>query len=259
MPLLNLNGSAVEYEQHGAGPDLLLLHSLLTELTVFERVLPALAQRHRVTLINLPGFGRSAPRVLGSVGAYADHVAEVMAALKLPATTDVFGNGFGGFVALQLAIRHSRCFRRLLVADAVAVFPEAARVPFRMMAEKVTTGGMATVLDAAIGRMFPADFAAANPQTIAARKAALAAVDAACFARACLGLAELDLSAQLQRIANPTLVLCGSLDQTTPPALARLLADGIPGASYRDIANSGHCPMLEQPEALTAAIGQFAV
>ncbi len=258
MPLLDLDGSAVEYEQHGAGPDLLLLHSLLTELTVFERVLPALARRYRVTLINLPGFGHSAPRVLESVGAYADHVAEVMAALKLPATTDVFGNGFGGFVALQLAIRHGRSFRRLLVADAVAVFPEAARVPFRMMAEKVTTGGMATVLDAAICRMFPPDFATANPQTIAVRKAALAAVDAACFARACLGLAALDLTAQLQHIANPTLVLCGSLDQTTPPTLARVLAQGIPGASYRDIANSGHCPMLEQPEALTAAIGQFS-
>ena len=59
MPTLKVNGLAVEYAQRGSGPDLLLVHSLLTELTVFERVLPRLADGRRVTRINLPGFGAS--------------------------------------------------------------------------------------------------------------------------------------------------------------------------------------------------------
>lgn len=257
MPLLVLNGIAIEYEQQGAGTDLLLLHSLLTELTVFERVLPALARRHRVTRVNLPGFGRSAPKVLDTVGGCANHVAEVMTALKLPGSTDVFGNGFGGFVALVLAIRHGARFRRLLVADVLAAFPDAARVPFRVMAEKVRAGGMTTVLDAAVGRMFPPEFASANPEEIRIRKAALSKVDPECFARACLALAALDLTSQLKTIRNPTFVMCGTLDQTTPPVLARELALGIPGAAYLDLPGSGHCPMVEQPDALTAGIERF--
>jgi len=257
MPLLNLENAGVEYAQEGSGPDLLLLHSLLTELTVFDRVLPALARRHRVTRINLPGFGRSSPRALPSVAAYADHVASAMDALALPGTTDVFGNGFGAFVALELALRHGRRFNRLVVADTLAAFPEAARVPFRMMAEKVRAGGMQAVLDTAIGRMFPPPFAAANPGLVAARKAALAPADAECFAQACLALAGLDLQTQLSRIANPTLVLCGSLDQTTPAPLARQLAEAISGAQFREIADSGHCPMLEQPDDLCDAIEAF--
>jgi pimeloyl-ACP methyl ester carboxylesterase len=92
---------------------------------------------------------------------------------------------------------------------------------------------------------------------VAARKAALAPTDAACFARACLALAALDLTAQLPGIRNPTLVMCGTLDQTTPPALTREVARAIPGAVYRDIENSGHCPMLEQPEALVSMIESF--
>jgi pimeloyl-ACP methyl ester carboxylesterase len=51
--------------------------------------------------------------------------------------------------------------------------------------------------------------------------------------------------------------MCGALDQTTPPALARQVANAIPGAIYREIENSGHCPMLEQPEALAALIESF--
>jgi pimeloyl-ACP methyl ester carboxylesterase len=52
-------------------------------------------------------------------------------------------------------------------------------------------------------------------------------------------------------------VLCGALDQTTPPALARALAERIPGATYREIPGSGHCPMLEQPETLVEALEAF--
>ena len=257
--LLELEGAAVEYAQEGTGPDLLLLHSLLTEITVFDRVLPSLAARHRITRINLPGFGRSGARPIDSVGGYADHVAAVMAALALPTNTAVFGNGFGAFVALELALRHGAQFGALVVADTLASFPEAAKAPFRGMAEKVRAGGMSAVLDTAIGRMFPPVFAAANPSVVAGRKAALAGADAEGFARACLALAGLDLRAQAEKISNRTLILCGSLDQTTPPALARKLAAAIPGAIYVEIEGSGHCPMLEQPEALVKAIGAFLI
>lgn len=245
-----VNGAQVEYDQQGAGAPLLLIHSLLTELTVFDVMLPSLAKKRRVTRVNLPGFGASAPVELTSVAAHADHVARVMDALELPKNCTVFGNGFGAFVSLELAIRHGARFGRLIVADTLAAFPEAARAPFRGMAAKVTAEGMKAVLDTAIGRMFPPAFAERHPDVITARKAALGKVDPQCFARACLALASMDLTAQVAKIKNPTLVMCGALDQTTPPALARELAQKIPGARYEEIPDSGHCPMLEQPQLL---------
>jgi 3-oxoadipate enol-lactonase len=116
---------------------------------------------------------------------------------------------------------------------------------------------MAAVLDTAIGRRFPPEFAQANPAVIEERKRALGAVDAQCFARACLALAALDLSPALKIIRNQTLVLCGANDQTTPPALARELSTRIAGARYEEIAGSGHCPMLEQPAKLAALMTSF--
>ena len=254
MPNVTIEGARVEYKHSGAGPDLLLLHSLLTDATVFERVLPALERACRVTCLDLPGFAGSQPRELHTVADYADHVAQAMFALDLPRDTAVFGNGFGAFVALELAIRHGDRFGPLVVADVVAAFPEPARAPFRGMAERVRAGGMAAVLDTAIGRMFPPAFQAQAPEVVAYRKSRLALADAGGFARACLALAALDLRAHLPSIRNRTLVLCGALDQTTPPALAREVAALIPHAEYRDIAGSGHCPMLEQPEALADAL-----
>ena len=257
MATLDVNGCKVEFRQSGGGPDLLLVHSLLTELTVFDRIAPMVAGMRRVTCVNLPGFGASDPLVLNSAADYADHLAGTMDALALPADTAVFGNGFGAFVALELAIRHGERFGRLMVADALAAFPEPARLPFRGMAEKVRASGMPAVLDAAIGRMFPSAFSAAHPDVVAARKTALSSADPECFARACLALAALDLRAFLPAIRNPALVMCGALDQTTPPALARELAQAIPGAAWREIPDSGHCPMLEQPDALASLMRAF--
>ena len=258
MALVCVRGKDIEYTQSGRGPDLLLVHSLLTDASVFERVAPKLAERHRVTCINLPGFGASPAVELASVADYADHVAATMDALALPATTDVFGNGFGAFVVLQLAIRHGGRLGNVIVADVVPAFPDAAKAPFRGMAAKVRESGMNGVLDTAIGRMFPAPFQAEFPGVVAKRKECLAKVDAAGFARACLALADLDLRPHLARIRNRTLVMCGALDQTTPPALAREVAQAIEGASYSEIEASGHCPMLEQPAALVAAMEAFA-
>lgn len=254
MPFVRIGDAEVEYDQSGEGRPLLLIHSLLTEMTVFDGLLPALAKERRVTRLNLPGFGRSSPVALKSVADHADYVARVMDATDLPKDIDVFGNGFGAFVALELAIRHGKRFGRLIVADTLAAFPEPARAPFRGMAERVTKDGMAAVLDTAIGRMFPPEFQNRNPSVMAARKAALAKVDAQCFARACLALASMDLSQEVGKIRNPATVLCGALDQTTPPALARALAEKIPGARYSEIPASGHCPMLEQPAFLIQAL-----
>lgn len=257
MERIRVGSLDAEYQRSGNGPALFMLHSLLTEAGVFARVAPDLAKARTVLCVNLPGFGASSPARLDSVADWADHVARVMQALGLGADTDVFGNGFGAFVALELACRHGARFRRLVVADALAAFPEPARVPFRAMAERVRAGGMAAVLDTAIGRMFPPEYSQANPAVVAERKAALAGVDAECYARACLGLAALDLTPRLAAIGNPTLVMCGALDQTTPPALARALAAAIPGARYEEIPGSGHCPMLEQPAALVRGIESF--
>jgi pimeloyl-ACP methyl ester carboxylesterase len=180
-----------------------------------------------------------------------------MDALGLERSATVFGNGFGAFVALELAIRHGSRFGDLIVADVVPAFPEPARAPFRAMAARVRESGMQAVLDTAIGRMLPPQFQARFPGVVARRKERLAAVDPECFAQACLGLAQLDLHAGLPGIRNRTLVMCGALDQTTPPALARQVAEAIPGALYREIADSGHCPMLEQPAALVAAMQSY--
>ena len=257
MPVVKIIGADLDVVQTGTGRDLVLLHSLLTDRSAFDLVAPPLANTRRLTLVNLPGYGASGPAG-EDVESYADRIAALIAALRLPRQTDILGNGFGGFIAVALAARHEAIFDRLIVADALATFPEPAKQPLRNLAAKVAQEGMAGALDIAIRRMFPEAFIAAHPQVVSERRRALEKqADAMCFQRACLALAKLDFTPDLGKIRNPTLVMAGALDQTTPPALARALANGIPGAKFFEIPGCGHCPQIENPQAFVAAVNGF--
>jgi 3-oxoadipate enol-lactonase len=256
MSIVRVGDAKVEVMQTGSGRDLVLLHSLLSDRSAFDRVVPLLSKTRRLTLVNLPGYGGSGPAG-PDIEDYAERVAGLITALRLPQETDVLGNGFGGFIAIALAARHGGRFDRLIVADALAAFPEAAKAPLRGLADKVAQEGMSGALDIAIRRMFPESFIANHPGIVAERKRTLAEADPVCFRVACLALAKLDFAPVLGEIRNPVLVMVGELDQTTPPVLARELATKISNARFLEIPGCGHCPQIEKPEAFVEAVNEF--
>jgi pimeloyl-ACP methyl ester carboxylesterase len=58
-------------------------------------------------------------------------------------------------------------------------------------------------------------------------------------------------------IKAKTLVLCGEKDGQDFPALAKHIADAIPGAELVIIPNAGHVPHLEVPELFYKALLKF--
>jgi 3-oxoadipate enol-lactonase len=241
----------------GAGRATLLLHSLLSDRSAFDRVAPRLARERRVLLVDLPGFGNSAPAG-PRIEDFADRIADNFGRLGLKAgETDVLGNGFGGFVAVALAVRHGRSFDKLVLVDTGAAIPEAGKPAFHKMAALVEGGGMEAVLDAALARMFPADFLADHPRIAEERRTALRHMNPERFAAACRALAMLDLRGAITAIRNPTLVVVGLKDTATPPALSHELAAKIPGARLVELPHCGHSPHIQDPEGFWSAIKPF--
>jgi 3-oxoadipate enol-lactonase len=251
-----MSASRLDVAIEGRGRDLVLLHSLLSDRTSFEPLVGRIAGERRLILVNLPGFGASPPAG-PALGDYADAIAGVFDDLALPPATDVLGNGLGGFVALNLASRHRARFARMVLVGSAIAFADAGRATFRALAGKVEESGMAAVTDAAMRRMFPDEFIAANPEVVAGREAVFKGIDPRVFASACRALAALDLSAELARIANPTLIVVGAEDQATPPALGRALANRLANATLVELPGLGHCPHIQDPDAFVAALAPF--
>jgi pimeloyl-ACP methyl ester carboxylesterase len=169
----------------------------------------------------------------------------------------LIGNGFGGTVALAFALAHPDRISRLVVSDAAACFPPEGRQQFAAMAQKVADTGLGAVAEVAARRVYSPAYLAAHPEKIAERKQVLLGIDPKAFQAACRILQETDLVPLLSHLRVPTLVLCGELDQATPPALNKEIAAKVAGARYVELPGCGHCPPLEQPEAFIKAIGEF--
>jgi 3-oxoadipate enol-lactonase len=248
--------STLDVVQMGEGRDLVLLHSLLSDRTAFDRIAPRLAAERRVWLVNLPGFGGSAPAG-PELDDIADRIAEQLPKQGLSRDADLLGNGFGGFVAVSLATGHGSLFGRLALVDTGAAIPPEGKGAFHAMAERVEAGGMEAILATALERMFPDDFLAAHPEVAEAREATLRAMRPECFAACCRALARFDRRGALGTIRNPTLVVVGLRDAATPPALSRELAAGIPGATLVELPHCGHSPHIQDPEGFWQAIKPF--
>lgn len=240
----------------GKGHDLVVLHSLLTDCHAFDPVLPELSKRFRVTLLNLPGFHGSGA-VGAAIDAYVAFVREALDEFKIGRDAILMGNGYGGTVALAFAIAHGDRIGRLVLADVAAGFPPAGKQAFRVMSEKVASSGLGTIADIAANRVFHAAYLAKHPQALKERRAVLLKIDPVAFRDACAILVDADLVPGLPRLKMPTLVVCGELDQATPPALNKVIADKVPGARYIELKACGHCPPLEQPKEFLAAIEDF--
>jgi proline-specific peptidase len=65
-----------------------------------------------------------------------------------------------------------------------------------------------------------------------------------------------DRSADLGRIASPTLVTCGRYDEITP-ACAQTIADGVPDSRMVVFEESAHCAHLEEPDRYASVAEAF--
>lgn len=256
MASIQVSNGNLDVIETGQGKPILLLHSLLADRSIFDLFVPLLARERRVIVPDLPGFGGSSSAG-ATIEGIADRISGLFDALDLGTTTDVLGNGFGGFVASTLAIRHGQRFDRLILADTGLGFPKLGKEAFYGMAEQVRKGGMESIVDVAMKRLFPEDYVKANPEVVVERRASLVKTNPLFFAEACQALAALDLSSSIGSIRNPTLVVVGELDVATPPEMSRHLAAAIQNARLIEMPGCGHAPMAQSPDEFIEVVSSF--
>ncbi|WIM98491.1 alpha/beta fold hydrolase [Actinoplanes oblitus] len=199
----DVNGIKLYYETHGAGRPLVLLHGGLGSGEMFGPVLPALAERHRVILVDLQGHGRTADidRPI-DVRLMADDIAALIGHLGLD-RPDVVGYSLGGGVALQVAIRHPERVRRLVPISA-AIARRAMYPDILAQQEQMGAAAAAFLEDTPMYALYqrvaprPEDF----PRLLDKIGAAMAA--------------DFDLTEQVRGLRMPTLVVAADADMAPP-------------------------------------------
>lgn len=112
-----VRGTRIRYIVAGSGSVVVLLHTLRTQLDMFQTVIPELAQRYRVYALDYPGHGYSdapdadyaAPFFVAAVAGFLDQLDIREAALA--------GESIGGTIALLLAAQANPRVRRVMAVN----------------------------------------------------------------------------------------------------------------------------------------------
>lgn len=111
------------YQQTGSGPDLLLIHGWGVHSGFWKPVIPILEQYYTVTIIDLPGFGRS---LLDNTITYdLKYLAEQILTVA-PEKSTILGWSMGGLIATEIALNFPQRVEKLIC---VASSPKFIRVP----------------------------------------------------------------------------------------------------------------------------------
>ncbi|WP_309662262.1 alpha/beta fold hydrolase [Sphingomonas sp.] len=241
------------FDEAGSGDavPILFLHGVGSDKSVWAPQLAHFGAQRRALAFDYPGYGESDPATAGTTR--DDYAAAILAAMDALGIdrAHVCGLSLGGVIAIAMyAAAPARCVS-LILADSFAVHPDGAAIYERSIAASADMRALAEGrVDALLAQ--PAD-ASVRSEVIET----MAKIDPAAFR---IGAEAVWLADQRDRAAAirvPTLIICGTEDHVTPPALSRELAHLIPGAQYEPIEGAGHLSNLERPVEFNAVAKTF--
>ncbi|WP_197088395.1 3-oxoadipate enol-lactonase [Corynebacterium occultum] len=244
------------------GPAVFMGSSLGTTSAMWNNQLPYLEEDFQVIRFDSPGHGKSLEGIQekasgessdATVKNFAAQVLELADHLGID-TFSYVGLSLGGAIGQQLALDAPQRIEKLVLTCTAAKFgqPEI----WQDRARNVRENGMEWLREPSAGKWFTENYADGNA---GAQKLLddLVALNPHGYSAACDAVARFDVTDQLHEIPTPTLVIAGSEDVSTPPAVVEVIAKGIPGAEYHVVEGAAHVGNIEAPEEFGRLIGNF--
>ncbi len=238
-------------QSRGTGSDVVLLHGWGLNSGVWEPMCETLQQHHRVTLVDLPGFGRNADYLPDdySLEMIADWLADY-----LPQNCTLVGWSLGGLIAQQLALSSVDKISKLILVASSPKFTEAdqwpgIKPPVLAMFEQQLERDFSKTLDRFMAiQAMGSDSAKRDIKTIKRNIQDYPIPDERALRAGLQLLANTDLRTQIKHISVPTYRLYGRLDSLVPHKAIDQIAALQTHCQSKIFAHASHAPFISHPD-----------
>ncbi len=254
-----VNGLDTYYEIHGAEgrPWLAFSHSLACSTRMWDGQIAAFKDRYRVLVYDTRGHGQTAaPRGQYTLEGLADDLHALLKHLKIEKPHFV-GLSMGGMIGQTFALKYPGVLASLTLADTTSRYPAAAAAMWQDRIRIAEANGMEALVQTTLERWFTPGFREKSKEEVSRVAAQILKTPVPGYVGCCHAIPKIDVTARLQELKLPALVICGEQDPATPPAMARDIAQALPGAKLELIPQAAHLANIEQPEAFNRALAGF--
>jgi pimeloyl-[acyl-carrier protein] methyl ester esterase len=258
------DGGELAWYEAGNGRPLVLLHGWATSASVFSELVVMLADDFRLLIPDLPGHGASSPAVQNDLESIATTLNLWLATIE-SAPVALGGWSLGGMLALSMARQKPQRFDRLVLIGTSPRFTSGDDWNFGLPEVQVRALGrnLARRFEPTLADFFDLAFAgediskerlsvirsfAVKQSPLPDQFAALGLLN---------GFSEQNQKDLLSHIDQPALIIHGELDQITPLAAGRYLAEMLPHGEFLEFIGVGHGPFLSRPQEVVDRILEF--
>jgi len=251
------NGIELHYTIEGEGPWLVMSHSLACNSHMWDPQVPMLTKRFKVLRFDTRGHGQSdAPKGAYTLEQLADDAKGLLDGLGIR-SAHWAGLSMGGMIGQTFALKYPGVLTSLVLADTSSRIPAEAAPMWADRIRIAESKGMEPLVQPTLERWFTAayrDSQAAHLKNVAEM---IRTTPVPGYVGCCHAIPKLDLTARLKEIKAPSLVIVGDQDAGTPPAMAHVIRENLPGAELVIIPSASHLSNLEQPAAFDQALARF--
>ena len=240
---------------------IVLIHGWGMGGNVWESLAEKLSSDYRVTILDLPGYGRSAHYVLPEYT--LQHLADELVSL-IPSGAAVLGWSLGGMIAMQMALRYPNAFDRLVLVATSPQFQRSADWPHAVdtrilenFASELAGSYKDTIQQFLAIQALGSDHAREEIRLLRNKVFRDGEPDKTALRKSLDILQTANLRDQVQNIDMDTLIIGGERDRLVPVAAAKLLAESINNSQLRIIKGASHAPFISHQDSFIQALHEF--
>lgn len=234
-------------ERYGRGEKIIFVHGSGWNTTMWYKQRDALQKNMEVIIVDLPGHGKSRGNACDSVEEYSESLYIMMKEQNL-GKCYIAGHSLGGAICMSLTLSHPDVVKGLIIIGSGAKLRVLPQILEGIKRDKEKTVREIVALafsQKASPSMKHEDF----DETMKCSAEVIYKDFVACD--------HFNIMDSINRIAIPTLIICGTDDALTPPKYSRYLNKEIKGSRLVLIEDAGHMVMWEKPEEVNRAIEKF--
>ena len=254
---IKVNGLEVAYRFDGPedGHVILMANSLMSDSSMWDWNVPALADRYRVLRYDKRGHGGSQTTPGSySIAQLADDAVALLDALKID-KVHFIGLSMGGMIGQQLGARYPERVHSLSLCDTASEMPP--RNLWEERFEIARKDGIPGLVDGTIKRWFTAPFIERAPQDIAKVRQMILGTELEGYIGCASAVRDMAQTTMLLKIKAPTLSLTGRQDPACTVDQAIVLNRMIDGSKMVILEEAAHLSNIEQPEVFNRTVREF--